>query len=89
MKILTSSLVLASLLLLTGCLEDKPKAECFEMYNQNQAYPKLPMLLNKCTGETWILLRETYPPGKGESQGTAVYKWFRVNQTILENAVNN
>jgi hypothetical protein len=76
-------------LLLSGCLEDKkpePSAAvaCYDIIN-HQGPPPSPVLINKCTGDTWIVLYDEKPDVNGKSVDK-VYNWYRMWTTERENA---
>jgi len=44
-------------------------AACFEVIRPHpQTHPRVPLLLDRCTGATWLLVR-------GESRGPLGYRW--------------
>lgn len=75
------------LFLLAGCLDEwKPKEEnpkCFEIIDKHDGPPPSPILLDKCKGETWMLLRS--PIGKD----SYTYRWFRMEVMAGENTISS
>jgi len=77
-------------ILLSGCFEDKkPESPqpiaCFDIIDHHDDPPPSPILINKCTGETWIALYELATDADGKSKDR-VYKWYRMRQTDQVNA---
>lgn len=62
--------------LLSGCLQDKapPSQRCFHVSPEVKTIGNI--MLNECTGETWLLVR-TRLDDKGLSAGGAfTYRWY-------------
>ena len=66
-------------LLLSGCLEDKKcpeekkQIDCFEVIPESKTLR--PIMVNKCTGETWMLVYTSFVDEKGNKTGTFTYRW--------------
>ena len=80
---------------LVGCINEETLnksvevKECFQITSSaNGTVPNSPILLDKCTGETWILLRNTEPLRKGQQTPDYVWGWYRVERWSVENAVS-
>ncbi len=69
-------LLIAALLSLTGC-DYSPEApqvtECFEMMPEDST--TMPIMVNKCTGETWMLNRMSFIDENGKRTGGFTFKW--------------
>lgn len=84
-KIYTAA-VLALLFALPGCNDDK-KAEvekpvvCYDVINRT-------LLINRCTGETWLWLSDPVLDADGKSTDT-VWGWYEVRRIHAENAVRS
>jgi hypothetical protein len=86
-------LVFCSVALLAGCWDDKrtdlssqPEAkECFTIIT-HEGIPPSPILLNKCTGETWVVLYEEVPDSSNPKQVSREYDWYKMNRSSLANA---
>jgi len=53
-----------------------PAGACFEIVPpQRHAQPQSPLLFNKCTGQTWILVRTPVQAAYGARGGRAAYRW--------------
>ena len=48
--------------------------ECFHILPPSGP-PFFPMLLNGCTGATWILVRNYVPDDKGNPAGSFIWRW--------------
>lgn len=79
-----------ALFLLAGCLEVKvekradEKVSCFEVIDMRDD-PS--MLLNRCTGETWIALQKGYPEDKEDKYPSYSWRWYKVERYSDENIV--
>jgi hypothetical protein len=68
------------LLALTTAVEAAPTAPpsgaCFEVVaNGPDALPNGPILVNRCTGATWLLVRTPLADQKGAATGSFTYVW--------------
>jgi hypothetical protein len=86
-------LPLLALPLLTACPWDKkkeaevPQVPCHEIINPGRYMPpSSPILLDKCTGETWMMLRSDLPLEKGERTPGRTWKWYLIPKGYGENA---
>jgi hypothetical protein len=86
------ALGLAATLLVAGCgplVETKAEAEpqCFFVVAPTaNTLPPIPILLNKCTGETWIVIRQLIKnadPAKGEKEEWA-WRWAPLQKNFDE-----
>jgi hypothetical protein len=63
------------LLPLAGCLDElkapSPQA-CFEIHSDDAAPDERRILLNKCTGESWMLARSS------NMDGSHTFGWFKI-----------
>ncbi len=88
-------LLLFPLLFLSGCLEEVKVSQeagqktCFELTPISSGPPNSPILWDRCTGETWMLLREATPAEKGKPSDGFAYGWYRIERWAVENAVAN
>jgi hypothetical protein len=57
-----------------GLPDPPPPAECFE-YIEPKMLPVAPMLLNRCTGYTWMLVRHPVGNAQDPATGPIVYRW--------------
>src|ERR1041384_1007599 len=54
---------------------DSPTTSCFELFVPGQnARPAAPLRFNRCTGESWMLVRES-PKAITRKAGTARFRW--------------
>lgn len=87
-------LLLALPLVLTGCLEegtvsqDGVQKSCFELTPISSGPPSSPILWDKCTGETWIILKEPIPAADGKPSPGFSYGWYRMERWAAENTVS-
>lgn len=88
-------LFLLPLLFLSGCLEEVKISQeagqktCFELTPINSGPPNSPILWDKCTGETWMLLRQPVPAEQGKLSTGFTYSWYRIERLAVENLVSN
>jgi hypothetical protein len=82
------------ILALAGC-DQAPKQEtnvipapnmCFEISSNNPATVG-PILLDKCTGNTWVLLRSRVFDDQGKPSKDFEWAWFKVDRTDITNTV--
>lgn len=78
-------------LLLTGCYEAKKEAkenlvECFEVIEQSKT-PR-PLMVNKCTGDTWILVYTTLAEKQEGQPETFTYRWYPLTYSTTETALS-
>ena len=80
--------ILALPLLLTGCLWDEKQearpTQCFEIIKSEELQP---ILINKCTGETWMALRENLPLRDNQVTPSGVYSWYKIEISSQVNSV--
>ena len=89
-----SMFFIVSLLLVTGCFDDKgdkvknisESQTCYEIVNIPSSSMS-PILLNKCNGDTYIALREEFPIRDNELTPSYTWKWVRVERFAGENSV--
>lgn len=86
-------LPLLALPLLTACPWDKKQetaaiqTPCFDIVNVTQGPVSLrPILINKCTGETWIALYGEV--SLEDSKKGMRYSWYRMEKSYIENATD-
>jgi hypothetical protein len=80
--------LLIPLFILTSCFEEnKTKNEaktikvCFDIIETSSNPQKI--LINKCTGESWYILSETYPKEeKSQKVPPRTYKWHKINRML-------
>ena len=60
--------------LLAGCLESK--VDCFTIVPETRTLR--PIILDKCTGKTWMLVYVTLVDDKGKETGKFTYRWFNI-----------
>ena len=54
----------------------QPSVGCFEVYEPSQAAQiSQPILLNRCTGTSWVLVREPLADQKGNPTRSFTYEW--------------
>jgi hypothetical protein len=72
-----------------GRAEVKPlEPICYDVVGIDDAGTGLsPILINKCTGETWVALRAPYPKDKDGSDGGFSWRWYRLERYSPENAI--
>ena len=73
-------------LLLAGCLEDEHLSKCFDIIDVTRQ-PAQPILLNRCTGETWIAIQETLPKREDQLTASYVLRWYKIHHTDVENGI--
>lgn len=79
-------------LLLAGCLDDELKtagsqSHCYDIVPIADGPPGSPLLINKCSGETWMLLRTVHPKEKDEKIASYTYRWHLVASFGDENVI--
>jgi hypothetical protein len=84
--------LLVWLFVLTGCIEQKIETpplppKCFNIVELKSNVSPSPILIDKCTGETWTILRESDELSKGQTAASYTYKWFRIERYAVENSV--
>ena len=85
------ALLILSALALAGCwpedrvVEAKAADQCFDIFEAPQV-PVSKILLNKCTGETWVISIQNYPLEKGETVPGRSYQWHPMSRFISENS---
>jgi hypothetical protein len=58
-------------------LPASPAPACFDVVpNEGQGAPADAILVNRCTGETWILVRAPVPDANGEDSADFTYTWL-------------
>lgn len=78
---------------LTGCPLDEKQLEpvkpmCFDIVNVTNAPPALqPILINKCTGDTYIALQTSLPLRKDQLTPDKIWSWYKVEIGYGINAV--
>ncbi|QDC01729.1 hypothetical protein [Mesorhizobium sp. 8] len=76
-----SAVIIAALTaLLAGCEQSKTVAEtpeCFSIVSGNGTQPNSPLMVNGCTGETWLLVKsnKSDKPADGFT-----YQWFKLDR---------
>lgn len=61
-----------------------PPQQCYEVIEMQEVRLS-PMLLNKCTGETWITATTQLYDEKGKESGIT-YRWWRLDKYLGENS---
>ncbi len=82
--------IILAALLLTGCLEDQKTQAitCYDVIANDNAAPALrPILINKCTGETWVALQSPLPKKPGQYMPDRIWRWYRMDSYAVENVV--
>jgi hypothetical protein len=77
------------LLLLTGCFEDKttapsPPVACYDIIS-HEGPPPSPVLINKCTGQTWMVLYSDVSDVDGKTMDK-IYQWYLIPRSEEDNA---
>jgi hypothetical protein len=68
----------------TGALAQEQPGACFDVIaNANDSGPAGAILLNRCNGQTWLLVRTYQPAGKG-APPQFVYRWSALPADIGE-----
>lgn len=91
-------IIIISAVLLSGCIEVTPKENsqtkallqqttCFDIIDSIGGQPEQAILINKCTGETWITLKSAFPLEEDEITPSFTYKWYRIHRYEKENSV--
>jgi hypothetical protein len=100
-KIMTKKLILTAFFVQIACILSACKSEhevnlndktvkhlihqhCYEIVDVKHAILS-PMLINKCTGETWTAIQMTYDDEKGNPD-YSVYTWYKVQTSESVNA---
>jgi hypothetical protein len=60
---------------------------CYEIVKIERGNPEQPVLLNKCTGETWIVLKESLAKTENQLTPDYVFKWYFVPKVYTTNDV--
>lgn len=87
------AIALLSCLALSGCdysysLGKTQERACFEIISPTEdTAPNSPIMLDKCTGETWVILRVTEPLEKGETVPGFSYTWYKIERYGVINSV--
>jgi len=57
-------------------------AKCFEISRTNVLVdPSNPILINKCTGDTWMLVKSEIVDVNGHSTDSFTYRWFKLGES--------
>jgi len=79
--------VAAGAAMLAGCIPQQlsEQAECFFIAASTSQQPYAPILLNQCTGESWLLVKTVLAEAKepGESN-TFTYRWMPISKSFFE-----
>lgn len=68
--------------LLSGCdanlgkNAEAPPTPCFSIQNASEQ-PHSPILINSCTGQTWLLVKSDY---SDKPEDGFTYQWFSINK---------
>lgn len=74
-------------LLLSACLEEKEKEKnlspsaCVDIITSQT---ERPIKVDKCNGDTWMLIRTTLVDDMGKETGTFTYRWMLLSSTSEE-----
>lgn len=75
-------LLLLILPLLTACPWDEkpalPQVPCYEIAPASKFKDEI--LLDKCTGISWLLVRTTLVDAKGKETGAFTYRWYPITR---------
>lgn len=89
-----SILLILLMLAVSACIpeetaekNDSLKIACFDIVQVKGVAPNSPLLIDKCTGETWMILRSNAPLQKGQKKPDFYYGWYRVERYAAENSV--
>jgi hypothetical protein len=80
--------LLFSLLMLTACFEkvevSQPLGQipCFEILQESTSMR--PIMYNKCTGDSWMLVHTNIIDEEGKKTGGFTYVWHRINGSDQE-----
>lgn len=70
-----------------GPAKSETRTPCFELVMMQNSIAYGPILVNRCTGATWMLVRESLPRAKGNSEEPFTYRWHPLateeNEAIL------
>jgi hypothetical protein len=92
MRIVWAFAALSSLAVVTSAAaQDKPNpptpptSACYDISQpQKDMVPFEPILVDHCTGSTWLLVRAPMPDAKGQDGGAYVYRWFPIAMESVE-----
>lgn len=78
--------VLALAVVVLGFLAFNKQTPCYDVVAGSTQPQRV--LLNKCSGDTWVLVQQTVVDKEGKNTGQFMYKWFPAgkefkNQTLL------
>ena len=68
-----------------GDFNGQPKAPCWEIYaGTSNVAPYTAILLNKCSGDSWLLIRSGVTDKKGKGTDSWVWRWSPLNAESSE-----
>jgi hypothetical protein len=62
-------------------------APCYDIKMTAPESPYTPILLNRCTGQTWQLVRVVVNDAKGKQTDQFVYRWYMIEAAAGEAAL--
>jgi hypothetical protein len=68
-------LIVTSFLLAAPCLAEPPSVACWEVISSGQGVSTVLVKVNKCTGETWVLVRTMLVPAKQSAPEQLAWRW--------------
>ncbi|WP_156459951.1 hypothetical protein [Mesorhizobium sp. Root157] len=74
---------LVATLLLAGCndvfgtMSDASSSQCFSIISGNSTQPYSPIMLNRCKGEAWLLVRS---PKGDKPEDDFTYNWYKMDR---------
>lgn len=60
---------------------------CYETISVPSGPPNSPILVNKCNGDTYMLLRNPSPKKDNQLTADFYYGWYRIERYGIENSV--
>lgn len=76
--------VVAAALAASGCNEQKPPSSCYELSAATSQQPGMPILLDRCTGNSWLLVRT---PLGDDAGGSFTYRWLSLAKLDYETPI--
>lgn len=79
-----------ALVMLSGCIPEnniEHPQPCFEVIYPQGSALVTPIMLNKCTGESWILLKVSEPLKEDETSPSFSWAWYTINGYYSENYI--
>jgi len=81
--------VLAFLFVSPAKAQDIPKGTCWEIYQgTHEVAPYTALLLNKCDGNSYLLIKSTVADRNGKPSGSWIWRWSPINKEPAESILS-